>query len=535
WKHHPWDSKSSAKAKACSGIHSYIFKGGSIYRGSLIADDSGSSSESIQLTRDPKWGKGAAIIAGSQRISSAWKKANDAPQGMPESDKVWVCDVKGFKQITGIWSADSQRVKLARHPNWTLSNKEDVKAEWASWDKTWMAPKQKRTFISATQSQLGNQRVICQSTDILNAKNTNAYAGATVWTEYCGLMGSPYPGPVLNFNPDNHTIMVGAPWMGTNFPIENCRFFLENHPRFLDQAGEYWHDVTKGQLYIRLADDLDPNTSGVDVTTEINLIDLSNQKNITISGLGFQHQRVAQWHKRFWDVPEEDGACIKSIGNSHNINIHHNTFIDVVRAVWIQGANNAYAIDHININDNEMRNCDWDCIIIYPHGKSHGNLGNVNILRNNMEEIGERPRRAAHGHALQVRYARSLNLAGNIIKRSFGTAIFLHGGKPSGSKGDAKLCRMLVFDNLVEDTCLTNNDWGGIETWQGGPAYVYNNVSLRPHGYWHSVNQITNDNWQDFNRRWDKEYPSNKFTQLNKPRAVAGMWDRGMRNASSAG
>ena len=79
WKHHPWDSKSSAKAKACSGIHSYIFKGGSIYRGSLIADDSGSSSESIQLTRDPKWGKGAAIIAGSQRISSAWKKANDAP------------------------------------------------------------------------------------------------------------------------------------------------------------------------------------------------------------------------------------------------------------------------------------------------------------------------------------------------------------------------------------------------------------------------------------------------------------------------
>ena len=28
WKHHPWDAAATGKAKACSGIHTYVFKGG---------------------------------------------------------------------------------------------------------------------------------------------------------------------------------------------------------------------------------------------------------------------------------------------------------------------------------------------------------------------------------------------------------------------------------------------------------------------------------------------------------------------------
>ncbi len=540
WKHHPWDKNAGGKAKACTGIHTYVFKRGVTYRGSLVADDSGSEASPIRLSSDPSWGKGNASFSGARQIKTQWKKVNNAPSGMPSSDKVWVADTQGFQRITALWShgKNIERIKLARHPNWTLSNKDDVKAEWATWDKTWRAPKQKRTFLP--NAQLGNDRVICQSKEILNEQNANAYNGATVWTEYTGLMGSPYPGPVLNFDPAKNTIMVGAPWMGQNFPIENCRFFLENHPRFLDEAGEYWHDTKNNKLYLRLHDDSDPNKAQVEASAEITLIDVSNQSHIHISGLHFQHQRVFQIHKRFWDVPEEDGACIKGIGSSVNIQISNNTFTDIVRGVWFQGTQPTDAIHNIVIQDNEMRNCDWDCIIIYPSKGTKGNMGTIQVLRNKMQEIGERPRRAAHGHAIQVRYARQLILAGNFINRSFGTAIFLHGGKPSsrGGKGgseDAKLCRMLVFDNQVEDTYMTNNDWGGIETWQGGPAYVYNNVSLRPHGYWHSPNQITNENWKEYNDRWNREYPHKDFNMLSKTRSVAGMWTRNKRNACSAG
>ena len=33
------------------------------------------------------------------------------------------------------------------------------------------------------------------------------------------------------------------------------------------------------------------------------------------------------------------------------------------------------------------------------------------------------------------------------------------------------------------DTLLNTDDYGGIETWQGGPAYVYDNISGNPGGY----------------------------------------------------
>src|SRR5436190_184307 len=31
WKHHPWDSRAAGKARACRGIHTYVFKGGVDY------------------------------------------------------------------------------------------------------------------------------------------------------------------------------------------------------------------------------------------------------------------------------------------------------------------------------------------------------------------------------------------------------------------------------------------------------------------------------------------------------------------------
>ena len=41
WKHHPWDEEARGNAAISSGIHTYLFKKGVIYRGQLIADESG--------------------------------------------------------------------------------------------------------------------------------------------------------------------------------------------------------------------------------------------------------------------------------------------------------------------------------------------------------------------------------------------------------------------------------------------------------------------------------------------------------------
>ncbi len=35
WKHHPWDPDADGQAKACKGVHTYVFKQGVIYRGEM--------------------------------------------------------------------------------------------------------------------------------------------------------------------------------------------------------------------------------------------------------------------------------------------------------------------------------------------------------------------------------------------------------------------------------------------------------------------------------------------------------------------
>ena len=64
WQHHPWDPQASGNARKCEGIHTYVFKQGVYYRGTMTALESGTRTNPIRLTSDPAWGKGQAVISG---------------------------------------------------------------------------------------------------------------------------------------------------------------------------------------------------------------------------------------------------------------------------------------------------------------------------------------------------------------------------------------------------------------------------------------------------------------------------------------
>jgi hypothetical protein len=70
WKHHPWDPAATGKAQSASGIYTYVFKRGVVYRGLLTAKESGEPGNPIRLTSDPSWGKGEAGMYGSIRLTS---------------------------------------------------------------------------------------------------------------------------------------------------------------------------------------------------------------------------------------------------------------------------------------------------------------------------------------------------------------------------------------------------------------------------------------------------------------------------------
>jgi len=140
WKHHPWDNNAKGNAANCQGIHTYCFKKGVIYRGSLVAKESGTSQNLIRLTVDPSWGDGKASIYGSERIKKDWKRCTDDEclEIPPEGRKnTWYVNLDKSFVPRMLWEIHNNRVvriPIARTPNWQIINPDDPRSEW--WELT---------------------------------------------------------------------------------------------------------------------------------------------------------------------------------------------------------------------------------------------------------------------------------------------------------------------------------------------------------------------------------------------------------------
>jgi hypothetical protein len=486
WKRHPWDPAAQDNAAACSGVHTYVFKRGVSYRGRLATAESGESDNPIRLTSDPSWGEGPAAVQGSIALTSGWERgsANSAPASMPDPESVWYQDIGTSFYPRAVWLVDGEaivRVPMAREPDWQVSNPDDVKSDWYTWE-----------HVEKVQVDVGGgrqERAWCVDSEHLTDTDPDAYGGGTVWTEYSGVMGTPYASPIEAYDPGRHAIRCAGPWGSASYaPIIHCRYFLENLPRFLDSPGEYYYAADgpyAGRLYLRLPGDRDPSEVVVEVASELTLIDIRDQSHIQISGLTFRFQNVVHWYDRWWTVPEQDPACVKVLGGCSGVSVSGCTFEHVVRALHARSGGDGI-MDRLAFTDNDIRETDYGAILVENGGGTPpaGNLYAVSILRNRLRRIGLRPMRAHHGHAVSVNFALLPEIAGNFLDRCWGAGLFVFGGKGAGDI-TRPLSRVLIHHNQVTDPLLNTNDWGGVEFWQGGPAYIYSNISGNPGGYWH--------------------------------------------------
>jgi len=121
WKHHPWDPKASGISARSKSVDTFVFKRGVVYRGRLAIKDSGLPGRPIRLTSDPGWGKGEAVLCGSERVNSWTRGATN--KDIPEREKVWWADLDFAPR--SIWSVSKEgaitRIPLARTPNWKVS------------------------------------------------------------------------------------------------------------------------------------------------------------------------------------------------------------------------------------------------------------------------------------------------------------------------------------------------------------------------------------------------------------------------------
>lgn len=496
WKHHPWDPAAEAKAKEQSGPCTYVFKCGVTYRGELRpVGDAGRAEEPIRLTSDPNWGEGEARMYGSEKVTG-WVQGADHPN-IPNAEKVWYVDLpfatRNVCMIDG--NGDITRLKLARTPNWQESDPDDVMSEWWQWENPewWKAFQGNCPHVAMIKGKKFHVGV-----DTKNLDMNEDFSGAYAWTEWGQpTMGSPYAATIHGKDVKQTGLIFGGPWFdGLCAQIQRGnRYYLENKPRWLDEAGEYWFQKKGegGRLYVRLPQDVDPNTVTVEAARILNILDASELRHVVIQGITFRFTNA------FWDLgapqwadPNIKSAVLRLRGAGKDIQVDHCTFEHTPMPIRIEVGENK-TINNVRITDNLIRHTDHGAISLEGKEPSmwakqkdqafpYGQLGQVEVLRNKLYHIGWRNIRGAHGTAIHVNWALRNHIAGNIIHRCTAAGIDVMGGKASGSPRDVPFARSLIHHNKVVDSLLKSSDWGGIETWQGGPHYVYNNISVNPGG-----------------------------------------------------
>ncbi len=503
WKHHPWDPEATGFAKECHGSHTYVFKQGVVYRGELDGNESGTPVAPIILTRDPSWGSGPAVICGSEVITG-WTRGSDNPL-IPEPEKVWRTDLDWVPRNVWMVGADGAvtRIALARTPNWTVSDPDDIKSEW--W--TWKNPD--KPFDNYTTINGQRRHLAFDHTEINTNRPQDYYEGAIVWTTKGWVMGNPFPARVLAVDRDRGSLAFAGQWGGepSYKIIRGCQYYLEDKPQYLDSPGEFWFERkgTGGRLYLRLPGDRDPNRVRVECAKRIHLIESRGMSHVWIRGLTFRFANV-YWNPvaaPYWVSHESldvQPGCIRLLGSGTDLEVSHCTFEHVHKGVRFKAMGRQDVIDQVRVEDNVFSDADSggvelsDSTTYGDVAPPMGRLLDVRVLRNRFDHIGLRPDLFSQGVGLEIEYAQTAEVAGNLFERICAQGIDVHGAKASGAATDRPFARILIHHNKAVDTLINVDDFGGIETWQGGPAYVYDNISGNPGGYrsWdHELNPNT--------------------------------------------
>ncbi len=454
WKHHPWDPEAIGKADNTTGIHTYVFKRGVIYRGYLLAMSSGTNTNPIRLTSDPGWGKGEAAIYGSVKIEDGWTKADEttAPN-IPNPEMVWYKDIGDLENLTKlvceVTDSSVNRIYLARSPNFVNTPDEPMKTWWSFTGK----------------AAAGDNLNLTDTKNLVEA-DVNHYKGGDIWAiENAIVMATLWKQKIQDYNPSTNTLKVSTP----NFGGKNCKYYVENTPYMLDAPGEYYYDRIKRRIYIRLNNDKDPNTTTVEVASRNRLILLSGRNNIEISGLTFGFTTCDDLR-----LSNEDGKPAILIMTCSNITIKNCKFHYLNGGIRAGGGNGK----NIVISDNEMNYMDDFCIFTYGPEE-------VSVLRNKIFETGTRHLSRWYGSIPAIAGTMSVGeIAGNIIEHSWGSGINITWGKGGSSDATIPFIRGFMHHNKVSHSLQGVNDYGGIEAWQGGPVFLYNNISDDAQG-WH--------------------------------------------------
>ena len=321
------------------------------------------------------------------------------------------------------------------------------------------------------------------------------WTGATLWVEGTN-MPHPRPCKIRSVNRAGKTIRIGR--RGMRGAQAYCRYYVEGLPAFLDTPGEFCYVVTgerTGRLYVRLPEERDPNQATVEVGRERILLKIENQNHIEVSGLSMMFSDVLPVtdDRKLYHARLHMGA-VHIAGSCSHVTVRNCGFSHLPNAVQAYVLRQEDTLDHLAVTDCDIHDIGSGAICLTARGFTRvawnggGQLVHARVMRNRVRNTGHRSLQGrANGlHAITVEGAQMVEIAGNVVDRSWGAGIWAYNGMEKRLNGISRpLVRALVHHNKVTNSLLGLQDYGGIAAWMSGPCYVYNNISGNAVGYKH--------------------------------------------------
>jgi hypothetical protein len=512
WKHHPWDVDAPEFLREREPADTYVFKRGVVYRGVIHIHPDRARASSARLTSDPSWGEGDAILAGSKRVPGPWRRPRpgEAPAGMRGVENVWVADRPPDQRVFGLWEIRGDSIipwVLARTPNWDLDPAApDIRRDWYAYESTSRPRKgPRKKLFNVPGHPLGvepDNPLLGVDSGRLTGFVPGALRGAILRGECSGMMHYPEVAEVLDYDPDTRVLKSNYPRYRDD-PTRGSRYYLEGRPAFLDRPGEYL--AVSNRLFICMNEGEDPNERAFEAGVRTHGIVIEETGGIEISGLAFRFfvndaplgrpfdnaANVDELLSRTGGVAKpyrfSHSAAILTRGTVVGLTVRYCRFEHLVSAMRSMFPDKGDGLDRVTLTDNRVFRSSYAAVVL---GKKSIRSNRIKLLRNRFTECGlvyPEPTVKINGFAL-------CQAAGNFAERCGGQGLDLFmgkGGQLNRDRGDAPLLRNLVHHNRVEDCMKLANDFGQIEVWQGGPHYIYANVSVNPGGFWNAVHTAT--------------------------------------------
>lgn len=227
WKHAPGDPQAQDKAASAKLEPGDVvqFKGGVVYRGSIVVTSSGSPEAKI-VYRGTGWGEGRAVLDGSELITG-WRKCASA------------ADAGGAQNFSNLYFAEirTESPFLLNLHELNPQNGEDEFLS-VSQDPNPADPfffDRRDSFHPVTRENLTTTSLA--SPAVLSQSDPNHWKDASVLLWVNPNFTRRFP--ILSFDPSEHRITLPDIGQNSLYKDRDQSFALYNSPHIIDQPGEY--------------------------------------------------------------------------------------------------------------------------------------------------------------------------------------------------------------------------------------------------------------------------------------------------------